>query len=231
MSWYKHSNGAGVEEDGQGYLVSVSDMMSGLLFIFIITLMIFAIDFNRERVRAENLQDELTDAKRVRSKLLHDLEQSLKEAGVTVRIDTERGLLHVPENILFVSGKAEFQPGGRKSLAILAEHLALKLPCYSGTRSSSRPQECTDEEFKPGRLEAVFIEGHTDNVPIRSKQFEDNWELSAKRSIVTYRHFLATTPELGKLLNASDEPLFGVSGYAETRPEVYHAVATPEAIN
>jgi chemotaxis protein MotB len=28
----------------------------------------------------------------------------------------------------------------------------------------------------------VMIEGHTDNVPIKTKQFEDNWDLSTARA-------------------------------------------------
>ena len=41
------------EESEQGYLVSVGDMMSGLLFIFIITLMVFAINFHKEKTKKE----------------------------------------------------------------------------------------------------------------------------------------------------------------------------------
>jgi len=35
---------------------------------------------------------------------------------------------------------------------------------------------------------AIAVEGHTDNVPIRSTQFPSNWELSASRAsaVITY---------------------------------------------
>lgn len=229
------------EESGQGYLVSVSDMMSGLLFLFIITLMVFVIKFHFEKNKKEaetkvliNIQQQLTDAKSVRRELLEDLKKSLEKRGVIVRINVEKGLLHVPEDILFESGKAEFQTGGENSLRILADNLSEKLPCYSGTREDIRPANCSGDIFRPGRLEAVLVEGHTDNVPInkvKNLRYEDNWELSAKRSIVTYRYILAVHPELGNLLNTDRDPLFGVSGYAETRPVIKHVEIKDEPLN
>jgi flagellar motor protein MotB len=254
------------EEDGQSYLVSVSDMMAGLLFLFIITLMVFVINFHLEKIKTEektkdlqiekikkeqetkalqiekikkeqetkvlqSIQEELTDAKEVRKHLLEDLEKSLKKHGVIVRIDTEKGLLHVPEDILFESGKAEIQKGGKKSLSILAHHLSEKLPCYSGKRGVERPESCEGEIFKPGRLEVVLVEGHTDNVPIGTSKFDNNWDLSAKRSIVTFIYLKKVQPELDRLINADDVPLFGVSGYADTRPVKHHDEINPEPLN
>jgi len=240
------------EEDGQSYLVSVSDMMSGLLFLFIIALMVFVINFHFEKIKKEDetkalqiekikkeeetkalqkIQDELTDAKEVRKQLLEDLKESLEKQGVIVRINIEKGLLHVPEDILFESGKSEFQEGGEQSLSILAHNLAEKLPCYAGRRGIEKPWACKGKIFKPGRLEAVLVEGHTDNVPIRSKTYDDNWDLSAKRSIVTYLYLFQEEPEFEGLMNADGEPLFGVSGYGETRPVIRHLEIKDEPLN
>jgi len=228
------------EESGQEYLVSVSDLMSGLLFLFIITLMVFVINFHIEKQKKEseskvlkNIQQQLTDAKSVRKQLLEDLKESLEKQGVIVKINTEKGLLHVQESILFESGKAEFHVGGEESLLILAKNLAERLPCYSGCRGDKRPLTCSEKLFKPGRLEAVLVEGHTDNVPINTdkSKYKDNWELSAKRSIVTYQYILKVIPEIGSLLNADGDTLFGVSGYAHTRPVVKHDVIMDEPLN
>lgn len=241
-----------LEHEDQGYFMSISDMMSGLLFIFIITLMVFVISFKdqemaaqaqeqqfrEEKGKAEREKDRLnivlkdvTDAKDARRQLLEDLQKSLEQQGVVVRIDVEKGLLHVPEDVLFKSGRAELLEGGENSLNILAEHLRARLPCYTGPRDAPRPEQCVIEEFKPGRLEAVFVEGHTDNVPFSSGRFEDNWDLSARRSIVSYRLLLAAQPELGALTNANGEPIFGVSGYADTRPVVAHDAICDEPLN
>ena len=36
----------------------------------------------------------------------------------------------------------------------------------------------------------VRIEGHTDNIPVRTEELSSNWELSAKRAIAVLRYFL-----------------------------------------
>ena len=267
MGWFGGNNGGhDAIDEGQEYLVSVSDIMSGLLFIFIVTLMVYVINFQDQSLLAEEskaeaekqhilaverqvkaeeqrseakretdqlieIQKRLTDAKQVRKRLLEDLKQSMERHGVRVRIDTERGLLHVPEDILFESGRAEFQPGGKESLSHLAANLAERLPCYSGKRGDPPSPACSPENYRPGRIEAVFIEGHTDNVPIRSGKFEDNWDLSVKRAIITYRFMLQQQAGLGEIVNGDGEPLLGVSGYADTRPVIRHAKIQAEPFN
>lgn len=59
-----------LEDEGAGYLISVSDLMSGLLFIFIITLMAFVLNFHREtrkaaveKARAESTRVQLGNEK------------------------------------------------------------------------------------------------------------------------------------------------------------------------
>lgn len=239
MSWF-NTQKTNKHEDDQGgsYLVSVSDMMCGLLFIFIITLMVFVLTFHEEKNKAEQeaqglkkTQQDLTDARQARRELLQGLKRSLKEEGVEVHVDEDKGLLHIPEKVLFASGQADIQANGKMQLATLAQHLAKVLPCYTGKRSSSCPEMCSESTFHPGRIEAVFVEGHTDNVPISNSRFADNWDLSAKRGIVTYQYLLQVRPELGELKNQDDEALFGVSGYAHTRPVNSHQAVTSDPQN
>jgi chemotaxis protein MotB len=68
-------------------------------------------------------------------------------------------MLKLPSGILFASGKAELSKDGQASLAEVLGVLA---------------------EFKDRRF---VIAGHTDADPIKSKQFKDNWELSAARAM------------------------------------------------
>ena len=58
----------------------------------------------------------------------------------------------------------------------------------------------------------MTVEGHTDNVPIRSKKFPSNWELSSARATV-----IATM--LIKRLKYPED-LMSIVGFADTRPKV-----------
>jgi len=57
---------------------------------------------------------------------------------------------------------------------------------------------------------SVAIEGHTDNIPIRSRRFKSNWELSAARAYSALRYL---TDEQG-----IDSGRLSIAGFADTRP-------------
>lgn len=213
-------NVRGRETDGQGsYLESVSDMMSGLLFVFILTVSVFAILFQDKTETLEHTVEahaeavtELTHIESMRRSLLDELARSLKAQGVAIQVDLEQGVLRLPESILFPSGRADLTSEGRRAVAILARELARVLPCYA----HNQPPGC--DRSTRGKVEAVLVEGHTDNVPIRNAPFPDNWSLSAARAITTYKALVAAAPSLASLQNARNVPIFGVSGYADQRP-------------
>jgi chemotaxis protein MotB len=67
------------------------------------------------------------------------------------------------------------------------------------------------------------IEGHTDNVPIRTAQFPSNWELSSTRAVMVVR-------VLSELYGVPADHLAAV-GHAETRPVTANADAEQRAKN
>jgi chemotaxis protein MotB len=264
------------EDEGAGYLVSVSDIMSGLLFVFIITLVAFVIqfqdaaekkdkesvllqqavdrkeqewielqeaskkkDFERlaletasegkevERKILQKKVEQLTNNRAVRSKLLRDIERQLKDQGVEVEIDQGLGVLRLTEKtVLFRSNSTDLDPKPRENLRVISEVLSSIIPCYASTTRSL--DYCDPETI--GKLEAVFIEGHTDNVPIHKPSYT-NWDLSAKRAISTYQFMLGESSILGELYNEREEPLFSVSGYSDQRPVVSYDVPTDDPKN
>lgn len=86
-----------VEEEN--YFVSMTDMMVGLVFIFIILLMDFALDFR-------DVTAELSGADRTDAQILHEMQESLREKGVQVSRDTQNGVLRLPDSILFDSARS-----------------------------------------------------------------------------------------------------------------------------
>lgn len=211
-----------LEDEGAGYLVSVSDIMAGLLFIFIITLMAFVLQLDEStqvfEKRTQTLQDrldEIVNGLNIRAELLETLRNALGERGVEVNINEELGVLTLDERAVgFESAEAEPTVSGRSNLLTVAHVLSDVLPCYSGDPSNET--RCSAEHI--GRLEAVFIEGHTDSRRLMGQGARTNWNLSADRAINSYRIMRDERPRLGALVNSRKQPLFSVSGYAAQRP-------------
>ncbi|MGY2733617.1 OmpA/MotB family protein [Sphingomonas sp. UYP23] len=200
-----------VEEEN--YFISMTDMMVGLVFIFIVLLMYFALQFR-------DVTEQLSGADRTRTEILRKLERTLKEKGVQVTIDTQNGVLRLPDAILFDSGRAELKPAGEVAIGHLAEALSDVLPCYTELPSAQgRPARCPQT---PHRIESLYVEGHTDDVPLNGRtQFADNWDLSVVRATNTYRALARNSPDLASRCARKPqgcEPVLSVSGYGPQRP-------------
>ena len=208
---FDETHEAEVEEEN--YFVSMTDMMVGLVFIFIILLMYYVTQFR-------DVEEYLTGATEARAEILRDLEKSLKDKGVPVSIDTQNGVLRLPEAILFDSAQVELK--GQKEIGHLADALADVLPCYTDVAvGQDRPKTCPKDNRH--RIEALYIEGHTDADVYRGGgALKDNLDLSALRATNTYRRLIDLRPELDSLCsNKRDgrcEPVLSVSGYGPNRP-------------
>ncbi len=267
-----------LEDDGAGYLISVSDLMAGLLFVFIITLMAFVLSFQRateeqekqaeqaskkrmaaeaqreilsdrseraerelaklrirekeatqERDALNRRNDDLTNAQQLRSQMLAQIRLELEDRGIIVEIDDEHGILHLTEQaVQFQSGQATLPQEQVARLNVIGGVLAEILPCY--VSYPTPPPSCIVRYRS--KLEAVFIEGHTDNVPVGGGRFMDNWDLSAQRAMYVYRLMaLRMHPALAALQNEASFPIFSVSGYGEGRPRNRHRVPTADPVN
>lgn len=242
------------DDDGSGYLISVSDLMAGLLFVFLITLVAFVINFRiatdeqraaredaltqkeraeaerdaarTEKARLEAVRDDLTNARRLRDQMLEDIRRRLEERGIRVEIDHDHGVLRLSENaISFESSRATLRKAEQRKLRQIGAVLMEVLPCYAAA------DDGTCGEGTRGKLEAVFIEGHTDNVPLQGGRFDDNWDLSAQRAMYTYRLLAEWEPRLATLRNLLGQPLFSVSGYGDGRPVIDHEEPTADPLN
>ena len=168
-----------------------------------------------ERDEVSAVTDHLMRNNRVRTDMLATVLALLREREVEVTLDPENGIVRLPESLLFDTGEAVLRPQGVRALRELAAVLALTLPCYS--RAPAIQQ--SDCPVTPrALLEAVLVEGHTDDRPIRTSTFADNWQLASARAINTYKALLAYEPSLSALLNERGEALLGVSNYEAQRP-------------
>ncbi|TMB29161.1 MAG: flagellar motor protein MotB [Deltaproteobacteria bacterium] len=169
------------------WLVSYADMLTLLIGFFV--LIVAAVPLRKavfERIAAS-----ISGAK---AAPLQNLRQSVDDLvartpalrdRVVARDDAEGLGIEFKDALLFDSGSAEVRSEGRKAIAEVAK-LLLAVP--------GRP---------------VVVEGHTDEVPIRTARFGSNWELSSQRAI----NVLAALES-----NGVERSRMSARAYADTRP-------------
>ena len=121
------------------------------------------------------------------ARILEVLEPAILDGRINVSEDQRRIIIRIEEKGSFASGSAQLTWEFEGLLLDMAEVLA----------------------DMPGDL---AIEGHTDNVPIRTERFYSNWDLSAARAAAVANVLLAreqVTPDRIR-----------VTGLADTEPRV-----------
>ncbi|WP_050181730.1 flagellar motor protein MotB [Domibacillus robiginosus] len=127
----------------------------------------------------------------------------IKENNLENKVETtlsgEGLLLRIRDNVLFSSGKAEIEPDQLASAHDISKLLVMDTP------------------------RSIIISGHTDNMPIKTAQFDSNWELSAMRAVNFMKEILKN--------NQLDPRLFSAKGYGEYQPIVSNDTAEGRAQN
>ncbi|MEW6542434.1 MAG: flagellar motor protein MotB [Nitrospirota bacterium] len=205
-------------ENHERWLVSYADFITLLFAFFVVMYSVSALNEGKFKVVAQSIQEALKPIiKKESANLRYDVGQSqsaivpaispkvqfLKKAHAVLNpfahdakfqnqimvTETEHGILvTLAESLMFQSGQADIKQAALPVLEALAEVL-------------------TDPDQQ---IKEVRIEGHTDDVPIRTPQFSSNWELSAMRAVMVLR----VMTELYKV-----EPgVVSATGYAEFKP-------------
>ncbi|HEY6461029.1 MAG TPA: flagellar motor protein MotB [Polyangiaceae bacterium] len=108
------------------------------------------------------------------------------DAGkVSIHVRRGRIVLSLHNDVLFDEGKTDLKPAGKQALAEIGQAL----------------RTVAGRSFQ--------VAGHTDNLPIKSKEFPSNWELSTERAVVVVK-FLAAQGVNSGVLSAA--------GYGEFDP-------------
>lgn len=114
----------------------------------------------RER-EIKKLEDEIARQDSIANRLNRLLREALLGFdGDELTTEIKNGKIYVSmsDKLMFQSGKANVQAKGQEALAALADVLK------------------KNKEFQ------ILVEGHTDNVPIKTAQYKDNWDLSVARA-------------------------------------------------
>lgn len=165
-----------VDDKADPWVVTYADMMSLLLTFFILLLAISDFDPGKMDEMMKKLsealggpkaeiEDKISRMKKVYNKLEKIIQDENLTQDVELTSDSRGIVLYARGGILFKPGKAEFKDDAKYFLNGVAEVLR------------SAPNK-------------ILVEGHTDDVPIKTVKFPSNWELSAGRASAVIRSFI-----------------------------------------
>ena len=199
--------------DGAAWMATFADMMTLLLCFFILLLSFATMDIVKFRDAMGSVQEALgvqfehdgqfeaiassplqTDPYEEAlgmgedRALLEELNSAIGEEGledeVSAAIDGRGVIVRVNGQVLYPRGDAALK---EESTAILSRIAGLAR----------------------GTNHRLMIEGHTDDLPIRTVRYPSNWELSTARAIAAMRFFVEQDVDAQRV---------GVAGYADLRP-------------
>jgi chemotaxis protein MotB len=184
------------------YLITYADLITLLLGLFIILYAISNIDIQKyEKMMSSmghifggaNVINSETTGNKISVEPIDELKNELNSiiekhnSGNSISVErNERGLtLHILDDILFPSGSAELNSGSKEILSKLAAII------------KNLPND-------------IRVEGHTDNIPIKTAQYPSNWHLSVTRALNT-AYYLIDSENL-------NPDKVAIVGYAEYQP-------------
>jgi flagellar motor protein MotB len=188
------------------YWISFSDLMSGLLVVFILAVVTLIIELTEKNQEIQQGIDELKLAQEARSQILLEVREELAAQNIVVEIADNETVLRIPEETLsFKSAKASLPTGSTVSEAVRGIGTAV----HTAIMKNQRYQY----------LDTVFIEGHSDSQGI-GYHGRGNWGLSTDRAISLWKYWrteVNVEPKLPSIENTFGQKLFSVSGYGSTR--------------
>lgn len=200
-------NSHSADEDNP-YWISFSDIMAGLLVIFVLAAIALIIELTQKKEEWNEAMNDMAEAEQVRAELLREIEKELNDRNIPVIITDNDTVLRIPDDVLTFRSRSSDIPQDAESRA---KALEIGQVLYESIVKGSRWKY----------LDTVFVEGHTDRLRYYNETLKGNWGLSAMRAISVWDYWNTRLPEsqrLDSLRNHMGKTLFSVSGYAETRP-------------
>lgn len=199
--------------------MAYGDLMTATVFVFIITLVAYVINFSSNQEHSHSLGQKVSDTIARQSFIVGRVEQRLKQNRVSHSADAKEGLIRISaKDLAFEPGSFQLQANEVRKIRAIAGALALELPCYAQPDAATSQRLACGEEQK-GQLQAVAIEGHTDNTPITAvgDGIRTNTDLSLMRA-ATVLSYLTDHPDLSDLKNKEGNTIFHAAGYGEMHP-------------
>lgn len=147
--------------EGEGFSLSISDIMSGLLLIFILLLSSVLLEMTEQKEKNEYTLNMVSDQEKAKRSIISELSGELDEFDLEV--DEKTGIVRIKESLLFEYGKSDVTDRGKGFLKIFIPKYAEILLCKHEIEE---------------QIGNIIIEGHTDNIG----SYNYNLDLSLMRA-------------------------------------------------
>lgn len=185
-------------DNDENWLITLSDLMTLLLVFFV---MFFAVANNagKDKKQAEPPVKELQPVAAAKTPAQATAEKMKAEMASTI-------------NNLGMKEDVSVQAGNSEIIITMKERLTFK-PAEADMLGSSDPvMEKVAKLIKENPSFIVEIDGHTDNVPIKTSTYPSNWELSVARATSVLKYFINR--------HGIEPSRFYIKGNADQRPVV-----------
>lgn len=202
-------------DGGANYFASMTDMTIGVLFILIIMIAYFA----HQNSRQNPIPIYISLGEEKRQGIAKEVAKGLRERNIDAIVSPRNpGVVTLRGANLFVQGQSALTEDARETIAYLAQVIQQETACFVVPNEDVVAVGCN-----PGKvfLEAIFVEGHTDDKPVKSVLSDgskNNLELSARRATNTHDVMSQAAPALAQYRNLDAEPVLSVAAYGEQRP-------------
>lgn len=221
-------NSGDVDENYQ----SLSDLLSGMVFIFIITLIAYIINFSGSREISETLGQKASDALLRKSFIIEKVSHSLTKQNIDHSADKMHGVIAISSDQLgFRPGSHLLDAGSLTILDKVTDAIGYEIICYTNLSVKElRNRGCAPD--LRGQLSRVYIEGHTDNVPYKQRNsIRNNFDLSLMRAS-SIKQAMEENAPFSQLKKQSDmQELLIPAGFGASNPIINHDAPTSEPRN
>lgn len=180
MSARSQSIRSGTALEADHYWMSYSDLMAGVLLMFILLLVLAlqqnAVERSTREAEIQSLRLRIEQQLGISQRIIAALEARIREKEQVLRIevDQQTGAIRFGEGILFDYGSARPSPAGRQQLDSF-------FPLYAEVLLG-------DPEFRP-HVAQIIVEGHTDS----DGGYMSNLALSQARATAVTEHLLMSS--------------------------------------
>ena len=188
---------------------------------------------NADKIR--DIEKYMSLGQNKRDQIVLSTVRELRALDIDARVGRANNVVTISGANLFASGRSDLgsKEGALVRVNALATVLREQISCFAinSLQKAENVKLCNPDFVF---IEAVFIEGHTDNVAVQ-RQLSDgsrnNLELSAKRATNTYLQMVRHVPELVDFSNPNGEQALSVAAYGEQRPMVGNISAEDREMN